>query len=143
MQMYDTEKSYVEALKNLVTVKSDHSFSIWFFSSSNRNIIYQWKIKLLFRTILSMIFSIKSLKFTSIIRYFSRCIRTCLPFAIWFLFQAFLISLSQKLSQWDNKQTVGDLLLQMVNSVIRTISTNPHERELFFFFFSFSLLEHR
>jgi hypothetical protein len=30
-------------------------------------------------------------------------------------FQAFLISLSQKLSQWDNKQTVGDLLLQMVN----------------------------
>lgn len=27
---------------------------------------------------------------------------------------AFLISLSQKLSQWDNKETVGDILLQMV-----------------------------
>ncbi len=29
---------------------------------------------------------------------------------------AFLISLSQKLTQWDNKQTVGDVLLQMVKS---------------------------
>ena len=35
--------------------------------------------------------------------------------------KAFLISISQKLSQWDNKQTVGDLFLQTVIFSSRTI----------------------
>ncbi|CAF4100089.1 unnamed protein product, partial [Adineta steineri] len=86
MQMYDTEKSYVEALKNLVTK--------YYLPMKDKNIVSNDLINDIFYKIPE----------------------------IHIHHTAFLISLSQKLSQWNNKQTVGDILLQMFTrtSVIET-----------------------
>ncbi|CAF4025400.1 unnamed protein product [Rotaria sordida] len=77
MQMYDTEKSYVEALKNLVTK--------YYLPMKDKAVISNDLVNEIFYKIPE----------------------------IHIHHTAFLISLSQKLSQWDNKQTVADLLLQM------------------------------
>ncbi|CAF1410486.1 unnamed protein product [Rotaria sordida] len=77
MQMYDTEKSYVETLKNLVTK--------YYLPMKDKAVISNDLVNEIFYKIPE----------------------------IHIHHTAFLISLSQKLSQWDNKQTVADLLLQM------------------------------
>ncbi|CAF3871802.1 unnamed protein product [Adineta steineri] len=89
MQMYDTEKSYVEALKNLVTK--------YYLPMKDKAVISNDLVNDIFYKIPE----------------------------IHIHHTAFLISLSQKLSQWDNKQTVGDLLLQMFTriSVIETYTS--------------------
>ncbi|UJR34912.1 hypothetical protein I4U23_027690 [Adineta vaga] len=89
LQMYDTEKSYVEALKNLVTK--------YYLPMKDKNIVSNDLINDIFYKIPE----------------------------IHIHHTAFLISLSQKLTQWDNKQTVGDLLLQMFTriSVIETYTS--------------------
>ncbi|CAF1243460.1 unnamed protein product [Adineta ricciae] len=89
LQMYDTEKSYVEALKNLVTK--------YYLPMKDKNIVSNDLINDIFYKIPE----------------------------IHIHHTAFLISLSQKLTQWDNKQTVVDLLLQMFTrmSVIETYTS--------------------
>ncbi|CAF1236085.1 unnamed protein product [Rotaria sordida] len=89
MQMYDTEKSYVEALKNLVTK--------YYLPMKDKTVISNDLLNDIFYKIPE----------------------------IHIHHTAFLISLSQKLSEWDNKQTVGDLLLQMFTrtSVIETYTS--------------------
>ncbi|UJR10864.1 hypothetical protein I4U23_015051 [Adineta vaga] len=89
MQMYDTEKSYVEALKNLVTK--------YYLPMKDKAVISNDLVNDIFYKIPE----------------------------IHIHHTAFLISLSQKLSQWDNKQTVGDLLFQMFTrtSVIETYTS--------------------
>ncbi|CAM2722468.1 unnamed protein product [Rotaria socialis] len=89
MQMYDTEKSYVEALKNLVTK--------YYLPMKDKAVISNDLVNDIFYKIPE----------------------------IHIHHTAFLITLSQKLSEWDNKQTVGDLLLQMFTrtSVIETYTS--------------------
>ncbi|CAF2791087.1 unnamed protein product [Rotaria sp. Silwood2] len=89
MQMFDTEKSYVEALKNLVTK--------YYLPMKDKTVISNDLLNDIFYKIPE----------------------------IHIHHTAFLISLSQKLSEWDNKQTVGDLLLQMFTrtSVIETYTS--------------------
>jgi len=89
MQMYDTENSYVEALKNLVTK--------YYLPMKDKAIVSNDLINDIFYKIPE----------------------------IHIHHTAFLISLSQKLTEWDNKQTVGDLLLQMFTrtSVIETYTS--------------------
>ncbi|CAF3358005.1 unnamed protein product [Rotaria sp. Silwood1] len=89
MQMYDTEKSYVEALKNLVTK--------YYLPMKDKAVVSNDLVNDIFYKIPE----------------------------IHIHHTAFLISLSQKLSEWDNKQTVGDLLLQMFTrtSVIETYTS--------------------
>ncbi|CAF3382695.1 unnamed protein product [Rotaria sp. Silwood1] len=89
MQMYDTEKSYVEALKNLVTK--------YYLPMKDKDIVSNDLINDIFYKIPE----------------------------IHIHHTAFLLSLSQKLNQWDNKQTVGDIVLQMFTrtSVIETYTS--------------------
>ncbi|CAF1059591.1 unnamed protein product [Rotaria sordida] len=89
LQMYDTEKSYVEALKNLVTK--------YYLPMKDKTVVSNELINDIFYKIPE----------------------------IHIHHTAFLLSLSQKLNQWDNKQTVGDILLQMFTrtSVIETYTS--------------------
>ncbi|CAF1262464.1 unnamed protein product [Rotaria magnacalcarata] len=88
-QMYDTEKSYVEALKNLVTK--------YYLPMKDKDLVADDLINDIFYKIPE----------------------------IHIHHTAFLLSLSQKLTQWDNKQTVGDLILQMFTrtSIIETYTS--------------------
>ncbi|CAF1049069.1 unnamed protein product, partial [Didymodactylos carnosus] len=89
MQMYDTEKSYVEALKILVTK--------YYLPMKDRTIISNDLVNDIFYKIPE----------------------------IHMHHTAFFISLTQKLALWDNKQTIGDLLLQMFakQSIIETYTS--------------------
>ncbi|CAF1211758.1 unnamed protein product, partial [Didymodactylos carnosus] len=89
MQMYDTEKSYVEALKILVTK--------YYLPMKDRTIISNDLVNDIFYKIPE----------------------------IHMHHTAFFISLTQKLALWDNKQTIGDLLLQTFakQSVIETYTS--------------------
>ncbi|CAF1542161.1 unnamed protein product, partial [Rotaria sordida] len=89
LQMYDTEKSYVEALKSLVTK--------YYLPMKDKTVVSNELINDIFYKIPE----------------------------IHIHHTAFLLSLSQKLNQWDNKQTVGDILLQMFTrtSVIETYTS--------------------